>query len=278
MNNLWRKTVISILLCWGVAIAFPSLTKRNTIAEGLRNPTSLVGLSSSEKQAPVDSQSLLVNQKKFFCQSVNPEYQDFYQFETQNYNISICVKGEEWFYSRESKSNPDSVLILPATIVFGGEVFKAVDGKTTYFVGSNSDGYYSSVMYGKDRMIFEPELLQVPTSVGQQQEENPSSSVPVSTSETWIEQNSDLNTGYWGVCTEDRNDLHPYLNGWQKFIGKSPNLISEYASDKGYSFYNANAETGNASVETTDGLIVTLGIMKFTKTIGSVCVKPIASF
>jgi hypothetical protein len=276
MNNLWRKTIIPILFCSIVAIAFPSLREKINLARGFQGQT-LLGLSSSEKQDKADSQSLLVSEKRFFCQLINPEYQDFYNFETQNYNISICVKGEEWVYYREAKSNPDSTLILPATVVFGGEVFQAVDGKTTYFVGSNSDGYYSSVMDANDRMIFEPQLSQAPTSAKQQQPENPSS-IPVSTPETWIEQNSHLNTGYSRVCTADRYDVHPNLNGWQKFIGKSPNLISEYANNKGYSFSDADAETGTASVETTDGLMISLGIMQLTKTIGSVCVKPLASF
>lgn len=276
MNSLWRRSILSILFCWGVTISFPSLTEKTTIAESLPGQI-LLGLSSSGKQERLSSQSLLLGQKQFSCQFINPAYQDFYNFETQNYNISICVKGEEWFYYRESKSNPDSVLILPATVVFGGDVFKAVDGKTTYFVGSNSDGYYSSVMYANDRMIFEPELAKAAAKVRQQQQDT-ITSVQVSTSETIDGQNSDLNTGYWQVCTEDRNDLHPYLDGWQKFIGKSPNVISEYANIEGHNFSYSDAETDTALVETSDGLMVTLDIIQLTETIGGVCVRPIASF
>jgi hypothetical protein len=276
MNSLWGKTIVSILFCLGATIACSGLTERELNSGDLRGQT-LLQLPSFLKQEEVDSQSLLLSQRQSFCQFINPEYQDFYNFETHNYNISICRKDEEWFYYRESKSNPNDALILPATVVFGGDVFKAVDGKTTYFVGINSDGYYSSVMYGNDQMIFEPELAKTSTTVTDKQQETVNS-VEVSTPKSIDVQNSDFNTGYWKVCTEERDDLHPYLNGWQQFIGKSPNVISEYATIKGHSFVYSDGETGAASVETTDGLMVTLDITQITKTIGSICVKPIASF
>jgi hypothetical protein len=276
MNSLWGKVIVSILFCLGATIACSSLTERDIASGGLRGQT-LLQLPSFLEPNRVDSQSLLVDQKQSFCQSLNPDYQDFYNFETHNYNISICRKGEEWFYYRESKSNSNDALILSATVVFGGDVFKAVNGKTTYFVGMNSDGYYSSVMYGNDQMIFEPELPNTSTTVTQKPQKTVNS-VEVSTPKNIELQNSDFNTGYWRVCTEDRYDLHPYFNGWQKFIGKSSRIISEYATINGHNFSSTDIETGAASVETTDGLMVTLDITQITKTIESVCVKPIASF
>jgi hypothetical protein len=276
MNSLWGKTIVSILFCFGATIACSSLTDREIASRGLRGQT-LLHLPAFLEQDRVESQSLLIGQKQSFCQSINPEYRDFYNFETHNYNISVCRQGEEWFYYRESKSDSDDALILSATVVFGGDVFKAVNGKTTYFVGINSDGYYSSVMYGNDRMIFEPELPKTSATVTQKQQKIVNS-VEVSTPKSIALQNSDFNTGYWRVCTEDRDDLHPYLNGWQKFIGKSPSVISEYAIIRGHSFSYSDVQKDAASVETTDGLMVTLDITQIAKTIGGVCVKPIASF
>lgn len=275
MNSLWQKTIISVLLCCAAAIGCSGLAEKNTTIKGLRGQTlfeSPFSLTSSQENA----KSLLVGQKNYSCQSIDPEYRDFYSFETHNYNISICRQGEEWFYFRESKSD-ESLLILPATLVFGGDAFQAIDGKTTYFVGINSDGYYSSVMYGSDRMIFEPELPKVPTAVIRQQKETVTP-VEVSTPENVETQNSDLSNSFWRVCTEDSNDLHPYLNGWQKFIGKSPNVINEYATIEGHNFSYSGAETDAALVETTDGLMVTLDITRITETIASICVRPIASF
>lgn len=274
MNNLWRKICVCLLLCGSAIVTHYSLTKKTTEANELprKSISELISLNdgSGEKR-----KSLLANQTQSFCQSIGTDYQEFYNFQTRNYNISICLKGEEWFYYRESKSNPDNALLLPATVVFGGDVFKAVDKKTTYFVGINSDGYYSSVMYGNDQMIFEPALSGIPAIANR--EENVAS-VAVSNPETADLQNSELNTSYWKVCTEDREDLHPYLNGWQKFIGESPKTISDYASIKGHSFSYSDAETENALVETTDGLMVSLDIVQMTETISSICVKPIASF
>jgi hypothetical protein len=281
MNSVWRKTIVFILFCFGATIACSSLTDRKLLTtEGLQVQT-LLQSPSLLKQNRVDSQSLLVGQKPPLCQSINPEYRDFYNFETHNYNISICRQGEEWFYYRESKTDSDDALILSATVVFGGDVFQAIDGKTTYFVGINSDGYYSSVMYGNERMIFEPELPKnstTATTTATQKPQKIVNSVEVSTPKNVDLQSSDFNTGYWRVCTEDRDDLHPYLNGWQKFIGKSPNVISEYATIKGHSFSYSNFKTDAALVETTDGLMVTLDLTQIGKTIGGVCVKPIASF
>lgn len=274
MNNLWRKTILCFVLCWGATLAYSSITKKSIMADQSLKQfgSQLMPLSNSK----VEKQNLLVvEQTPSNCQSIDTKYQEFYSFETQNYKISICLQGEEWFYYRESKSNPDSALLLPAKIVFGGDVFQAVDRQVTYFVGTNSDGYYSSVMYGNNEMIFEPELST--SSPIAQQEEN-LNSVEVSNSETIDVQDSDLNTGYWRVCTEDRDDLHPYLNGWQKFIGKSPKAIDEYATLNGHSFNYADPETESALVETTDGLMVSLDIIRLTETISSVCVKQIASF
>lgn len=273
MNTLWQKSIIPILLCCGATIICSGFAEKNIVIGSLGGQT-LFQLPYNSKQSKAKSESLLANKKQSFCQSVQPDYQDFYHFETYNYDISICRKGEDWLYHRQSKSNPESVVILPATTVFGGDVFKAEDGKTTYFVGMNSDGYYSSVMYANNQMIFEPELAKTPTTVVQQQS---ITSVQVANPETVEIQNSEFNTGYWKVCTEDRNDLHPYLSGWQQFIGKSPSIISEYATKQGHTFSYYDAKSGGALVETTDGLMVSLDIVQLTETIGSVCVKPIAS-
>ena len=287
MKSIWQKFFLCALLCGGALIANSTLLKKTVMADGLLQSQSIFG--QSDRQNPT---VLASTQERSSCQSLGAEYRDFYNFQTRNYYISICAKGEAWFYYREAKSNPDNALLIPATLVFGGDVFKAVDRKVTYFVGTNSDGYYSSVMYGNNQMIFEPELLNVPAVATQEttvtaegghagsldfKSRERLTSVEVSNSNTDL-PNSDLDTGYWRVCTEDRDDLHPYLNGWQKFIGQPSSTINEYASVEGHNFYHSDSESEDVLVETTDGLMVTLDVIQLTETVGSVCVKPIASF
>ena len=270
MKNRWHKSIVSALLCGSGLIASTALMKNSVMADGLFGPSQFQ--TKSERQ---ETTFLAATQNSSFCETLGAEYQNFYSFQTRNYYISICSKGEAWFYYREAKSNPDDALLLPATVVFGGDVFKAVDKKITYFVGTNSDGYYSSVMYGNNQMIFEPELLDVPVVATQ---EASLTSVKVSDSEISDLPDSDISTGYWRVCTEDREDLHPYLNGWQKFIGQSPDTIGEYAAVEGHNFYYSEPELEDIAIETTDGLMVTLDVIQLTEIVGSVCVKPITSF
>ena len=269
MKSIWQRFILCALLCGGASIANSILMNNTVMANGLwqqYRPN-----FNRDRQQEI---LLATNQDRFSCQTLGTQYQDFYNFQTRNYYISICSKGEDWYYYREAKSNPNDAILLPATVVFGGDVFKAVDKKVTYFVGINSDGYYSSVMYGDNRMIFEPELLNIPAVATT---EATVTSVEVSNSDTDL-QNSDITTGYWRVCTEDREDLHPYLNGWQKFIGQSPNTIDKYASAEGHNLYYSDSEPEDIAIETADGLIVTLDVIRLTETVGSVCVKPIASF
>ena len=269
MKSIWQKSFLCALLCGGAFLANSALLKKTVMADSLLQSQSI--FNRSDRQNPT---VLAATQEGSSCQSLGAEYRDFYNFQTRNYYINICAKGEAWFYYRKAKSNPNDALLIPATVVFGGDVFKAVDRKVTYFVGINSDGYYSSVMYGNNQMIFEPELLNVPAVATQ---ETTVTSVEVSNSDTDL-QNSDIDTGYWRVCTEDRDDLHPYLNGWQKFIGQPLNTIGKYASVEGHNLYHSDSESEDVLVETTDGLMVSLDVIQLTETVGSVCVKPIASF
>ncbi len=95
------------------------------------------------------------------CETINSAYQEIYSFETENYHINICQLGDNFYYHRQSKFEQNIVLI-PAQVVFSGNVFQATDGKTDYFVGKNGDRYYSSVMKNNHQIVFEPELQQSP--------------------------------------------------------------------------------------------------------------------
>ena len=278
-NFLWRNKMLTALIGCSVTLSYYYWHQKPTMAFNFPWFAEQ-NLNAAIEENNIVKESLLASNKTLFCKSLGEDYQEFYNFETRNYNISICSKNGEWFYYREAKSNPGKALVLPATIVFGGDVFKAVDGRATYFVGTNSDGYYSSVMYGNNQMIFEPELPATSNAAMATSESVTSSvtSIEVANQNTVDLHNPEISLDYWKVCTEDREDLHPNLNGWQQFIGESFEMISEYATTNGHSFSYFDREKKEALIETNDGLMVRMEMFQIADTVGSVCVNPIASY
>jgi hypothetical protein len=93
------------------------------------------------------------------CRDINAAYQKVHSFETENYYISICQLNSKFYYYRQSKLDANNNLLIPAESLVRGNVFQATAGKTTYFVGTDRDRYYSSVMSNNNEIIFEPEIL-----------------------------------------------------------------------------------------------------------------------
>jgi hypothetical protein len=92
------------------------------------------------------------------CNKVSAAYKEVYHFETENHYINICQLDSEFYYYRQSKSDVNNRLLIPAEALVRGDVFQATAGKTTYFVGIDSDRYYSSVMSNDNEIVFEPEM------------------------------------------------------------------------------------------------------------------------
>ncbi|MBE9170262.1 hypothetical protein IQ238_23005 [Pleurocapsales cyanobacterium LEGE 06147] len=257
MSNLWEK----IALITAVFLSLAGLSRRAAIADQF---------SQLQHRSP-----LLLAQSWRVCQQLGNSFEEIYAFETQNYYINICRRGQEFYYYRQSKSAPERAVLLPAERVFGGNIYQAVDGKITYFAGLNSDGYYSSVMHNNNEIIFEPEL-------------KAASSYRRNTL-TSSNDNSDLNLNNsnlesydrgeedWRVCTDNRTDINPRLSGWQRFIGQSPETIGEYAVEQGHSFTYSDRSSDRAFVNTKDGLVVTLNLNELQETINRICVNPIAN-
>jgi hypothetical protein len=93
------------------------------------------------------------------CRNINAAYQKVHSFETENYYINICQLNSKFYYYRQSKLDANNNLLVPAESLVRGNVFQATAGKTTYFVGTDRDRYYSSVMSNNNEIIFEPEIL-----------------------------------------------------------------------------------------------------------------------
>ena len=188
------------------------------------------------------------------CGSIDATYQEIYSFETQNYYINVCRLGNSYYYHRQSKSDSSSVLI-PANALSVGSVFQATDGKTDYFVGKNGDRYYSSVMQNSNEIVFEPELLP-PTELSREIAEANSAlpkvqSEPISNASVNPDGSQELLEML--ICTEEKAEVHPHLDRWQKLIGKSKATANSYAVDNGHNFVYDDRTPNLASIETQEG-------------------------
>ena len=281
MNNWWKKNILIIPLIFTVfKIQSPS-------AIAAKTNIFFNSFTTSVLQNRV-FQPWLLAKSKTTCQQFNSQYQQVYAFETQRFYIGICQGENNYFYYRQSKLNPEKTLLLPAKIVFGGDVYQAVDGRTIYFVGMDDNGYYSSVMKNNNEIVFEPEIAQpsatltetatpsaATTNITNSDESN-SEEVNKDTFSLNLDDSRDRPTKTQ-ICTRDSTALAPEFNGWQEFIGKSPKIVGEYATSNGHNF-TYNAETPKqALVETKDGLLVNLDIATFSKTVDRVCIDPIVS-
>ncbi len=92
------------------------------------------------------------------CRNLNTTYQNVYSFETENHHINICQVGKKFYYYRQSKLDAKDNLLVPAEALVRGNIFLAKAGKITYFVGMDSDRYYSSVMSNNNEIVFEPQI------------------------------------------------------------------------------------------------------------------------
>ncbi|MGV2828564.1 hypothetical protein [Myxosarcina sp. GI1(2024)] len=184
-------------------------------------------LNSREISTLKNQQTKLLAQQQPVCSQLATGYSKVYAFETQSFCIGICQTDEEFFYLRQSRTNPQELLILPATAVFGGKVFQAIDGKTIYFVGIDANGHYSSVMHNDDEIVFEPEIQSsvIDSTPGDRFQPAFTESIPwLNNGENSLDTNNNRDNSEstnWKVCTLDRSKLHPMLNDWQKLFNAS---------------------------------------------------------
>ena len=145
--------LITTIYCYG-SITVPSIAEK------------------SEQQIDFEYNQLPTNyqpedrssEEKLTCQRVDTTYRSVYNFEIENYYIDICQGENSFYYHRQSKLDPTNTTLIPATAVFGGNVFQATNGKTIYFVGKDGGRYYSSVMSNNNEIVLEPALLPTPTA------------------------------------------------------------------------------------------------------------------
>ena len=212
----------------------------------------------------------------FQCEAIDPAYSEIYSFETQNYRISICQLGDDFYYHRQSKDEENEILV-PAQVVYQSNVFQASDGNTTYFVGKNGDRHYSSVMHNTNEIVFEPEL---PLSTPSQNLAEANSSLtqdginPRQTNVSLVDKLENASEPELEqVCARKKSAVHPALEGWQKLIGRSPDTASKYAIDNGHDFSYDERVPNLASIATKEGTVVNLNITAMSETIEEVCIQ-----
>lgn len=285
----WEKTILIIPLL------FAALKVQSPSAIAIEVDSLLNSLTTSALENRF-TRSWLFAQNTPSCPQLNSDYRGVYQFETQSFYISICQRDNNYFYHRQSKLDSQETLLLPAQIVFGGDVYQAIDGRTIYFVGMDDNGYYSSVMHNNSEIVFEPELKSSATTVAGTETDsastnslnigksNASDNLPV---DVETNDNNSLNSPSATltskadlepqVCTQDSNNLDPNFDGWQEFIGKSSETVGEYATNKGHYFSYDEESPKQALIETKEGLVVNLDIADVSQTVRRVCVNPIVS-
>ena len=151
MINQRQKILLLIVSTLGVAKA----VGLNAIAKDLQNDSKLFlpsSINSNFISYPFYAQA------RGPCEQLGQNHKKVHGFLTHNFHIGICLQGDQFYYYRHSKSNPKQVILLKATTVMGGKVFKATKGRVTYFVGTNANGYYSSVMQANHEIVVEHEV------------------------------------------------------------------------------------------------------------------------
>ena len=213
------------------------------------------------------------------CDRINAAYKEIYSFETENYYINICQQNSKFFYHRQSKQEGGTNILVRATAIFRGNVYQAKVGKTTYFVGIDSDRYYSSVMLNNNEIVLEPEIESIPNV---QISQSPPSSIPadydtrddnslVSTNDSLSDRPAQVDGAL--ICAKDKSAFHPDLDGWQQLIGKSIVSANNYAVSNGYDFIYDRQNPNLALITTKEGATIDLSIASNNEVIERICIQ-----
>lgn len=270
MNNWCKRTALLLMLTGGIVGTKLSDINAHEVKIILNNNYET---EANKKTEVYENQSKFLAQKTSSCTQINLTYQEVYSFETENSYISICQLENSFFYYRESKSEQQSTLLIPAQAMFSEDVFQATSGKTTYFVGRDGEHYYSSVMQNSSEIVFEPELQSPPPKIATSGYEvsNVNSNNSISHAEL---EDSENNNKQSSVCTKNKSALHPSLNGWQQLIGKSTNTANKYALNNGHKFIFNENTPDKALIKTETGATINLNVATISDKIERVCVQP----
>lgn len=200
------------------------------------------------------------------CPQINAAYQEVYSFETENYYINVCQLDNDFYYHRQSKIDSTNNIFVPAKPVFNGSVFQATVGKIDYFVGIDSDRYYSSVMLNSNEIVLEPEIESTTLQVSEVTDR--------SLQNASLELDSPQETAQTSICAGEKSAFHPGLDGWQKLIGSSTRSANKFAVNNGHNFDYDRTENPNfAFITTKAGEIIDLSVVPASEIVERVCVR-----
>ncbi len=276
----WCKKVILLI----IVICFYENNALSCLALP-KNKSNLDSNNNQDRDYRYEPNNLLA-QKVSSCQEVNSLYKEVYSFETENFYINICQYSSNFYYLRQSKTNSDKNIFVPAEAVFGGNVFRARYGKAIYFVGKDGDRYYSSVMQNTNEIVFEPELappssIFVSTNIPDFQIDFSTANVSLIELEginytSWKPKFAEANTQDSFVCTNSKSYSDINLQKWSNLLGKSANDAHTYAIGKGYNFIYDDNIPHQASIETKEGTVINLNIATTSEKIERICIQSIA--
>ena len=73
------------------------------------------------------------------CQQIGEQYQEVSSFETANFYVNICSKGDRYFYSGEAKQNNLGSIFLPAYPLSSKQSYVASNGNISYLISITPD-------------------------------------------------------------------------------------------------------------------------------------------
>ena len=95
----------------------------------------LQSLTTFKASASSDADySFTVDFDRYDCQQIDSTYQAVYAFETANFYVNICHKGDAYFYSGEAKHSNLNSIFIPAHPLANGSGFEAQNGNVSYLV------------------------------------------------------------------------------------------------------------------------------------------------
>lgn len=73
------------------------------------------------------------------CQEIGEQYQEVSSFETANFYVNICSKGDRYFYSGEAKEDNRGSIFLPAYPLSYQHGYVASNGNISYLISITPD-------------------------------------------------------------------------------------------------------------------------------------------
>ena len=106
----------------GISLSLVAITARSLPAETLSRATSEA------------EHSFQVSLDWYSCQQIGKQYQEVSSFETANFYINICSKGDRYFYSGQAKQDYLGSIFLPAYPLANKQSYIAHNGNISYLI------------------------------------------------------------------------------------------------------------------------------------------------